>query len=118
MNTAPVEVRRQEDGALLGYVRPAGGHRWQPLTVFGYALGGTDTREAATAVVQRRGLVALTGTWQYRDPNDRCWYDCQLVEASATRIRVCITDPNNPEYGTTVVLDNPGPDTLRPASEW
>lgn len=126
------EVRRDDDGALLGYVQPvadaaegngAGDDAWRPLTVFGYPLAAATSRKEATAEVRRRGLESLLGNWYFRSEDDGQWYACAIMEAMPNLVRVRVTD-----YGYFVNFDldvepfkepwfeieNPTPETFRP----
>ena len=49
------EIRRDDDGALLGFIRPVG-EAWEPVTVFGYPLGEPCSEEEAFDEVHRTGL--------------------------------------------------------------
>lgn len=126
------EVRRDDDGALLGYVQPvadaaegngAGDDAWRPLTVFGYPLAPATSPKEATAEVRRRGLESMLDTWYFRSADDGEWYACSIMEAMPNLVRVRVTD-----YGYLMKLDqeieafkepwfeieNPNPENFRP----
>ncbi|MEU8385574.1 hypothetical protein AB0C32_41275, partial [Streptosporangium sp. NPDC048865] len=58
------EIRRDDDGALMGFIRPAG-EGWEPLTVFGYPMGAPSSEEEALEVVHRSGLEVLMRPWWF-----------------------------------------------------
>ena len=96
-----IEVRREEDGELCGFVDERDG-RWHALTVFGGVLGEHCSREDAVALVSAEGLASLAERWLLRDAADA---EPQVV---------CIqeADPS----GVTVALDHyslPGVPTRR-----
>ena len=83
-----VEVRREADGELLGYVRPEPDGRWAALTVFGGVLAAVDTRQEATALVERRGLAALAERWHHRRRGTDDWRIVLVAEAWPGRARL------------------------------
>ena len=103
-------VHREDDGELLGFLKPVGDH-WQPLTVFGYPLAEPADHGDSTAVLERAGLSYLAERWSVYWPSDDAWYACQLLEVAPGRVTVSNADFGSPEFGTTVTLD--GPDRLR-----
>ncbi|MEU4829225.1 hypothetical protein [Streptosporangium sp. NPDC023615] len=106
------EIRREDDGALLGFVRPSG-EGWEPLTVFGYPLGEPRPEADALEEVHRSGLEALMGPWLFLEEGE--WYRCVIVEAAADAVRVRPTDIGYPrENVLAVTLERPGPETFRP----
>ncbi|MFB9675690.1 hypothetical protein [Streptosporangium vulgare] len=106
------EIRRDDDGALLGFIRPAG-EGWEPLTVFGYPLGETAPEEEALEVVHRSGLEVLTRPWLFLEGGE--WYRCVIVEAAIDAVRVRPNDFGYPrENVLAVTLERPGPETFRP----
>jgi hypothetical protein len=82
------EVRRPDDGELLGYVRqPADGGDWQALTVFGAILGTAPTRQAARSIVVSDGLASLARRWYHRSAADGSWRVVVLTETWPGRAR-------------------------------
>jgi hypothetical protein len=76
------EVRRTDDGELLGYVRPRGdGRSWVALAVFGGTLGERSSRAEATALVQSDGLASLARRWFYRAGGSDEWEVVVIQEA-------------------------------------
>jgi hypothetical protein len=61
-----LEVRRDDDGELCGYVVPDG-RRWRSLTAFGGALGEHDHEQDARQHVAEVGLRALADRWTLTD---------------------------------------------------
>ncbi|MFC4057523.1 hypothetical protein ACFOWE_04420 [Planomonospora corallina] len=105
------EIRRDDDGALLGYIRQVDGG-WQPLTVFGHPLGAPGAEEDASGEVHRTGLDVLMRPWEFFEGGR--WYRCVILEAAADAVRVRPADPDYPGDAYTLVLERPGPNTLRP----
>ncbi|GAT65525.1 hypothetical protein PS9374_01158 [Planomonospora sphaerica] len=105
------EIRRDDDGALLGFVREADGG-WEPLTVFGYPLGGPRGEEEALEEVRRSGLEKLMRPWEFLQGGE--WYRCVIVEAAAGEVRI---RPHDHRYASdlhVLTLERPGPETFRP----
>ena len=96
-----VEVRRERDGELCGFVTEQSG-RWLALTVFGGHLGSFDSRDEAVALVRDTGLGSMAERWQLR----------RRGEANAEVVCIQEADPE----GVTVALGYyslPGVPTLR-----
>lgn len=104
------EIIRDDDGALLGYLRP---HDlgWEPLTVFGYPLGAPSDEDEAEDLVRQEGLACLTGRWEFRHGEE--WYTCVLLEADMSAVRVRPSDPGYPGTEYSLVISDPV--RLRPA---
>jgi hypothetical protein len=82
------EVRRPDDGELLGYVRrPASGGEWQALTVFGAVLASAPTRQAARSIVVSDGLPSLARRWYHHAAADGSWRVVVLTETWPGRAR-------------------------------
>ena len=95
-----IEVRREDDGELCGFVVEADGG-WRATTVFGATLGERDTLDEAVELVLTDGLASLMDRWQLRHGDGEAEVVC-IQEA----------DPG----GVTVALDYsslPGVPTLR-----
>lgn len=111
------EIVREDDGAVLGLVRPsADGRGWEPLTVFGYPLAAPTSRDEAVELVHSRGLSSLAEPWLVRVADGQ-WLSCELLEARPGWVRVRITDFGRQDMiYRIVVLQDPGADQLRPAA--
>ncbi len=105
------EIRRDEDGALLGFLRPVD-TRWEPLTVFGYPLGEPGPQKEASDEVHRSGLAILSGPWRFLQDGE--WYRCVILEAGAEEVRIRPTDHRYPHDVYALTLERPGPGTFRP----
>ena len=79
------EIRRDDDGALLGFIRPVG-EAWEPVTVFGYPLGEPCSEEEAFDEVHRTGLEVLMRRWEFLEDGE--WYRCVILEAAAEEVRI------------------------------
>jgi hypothetical protein len=79
-----IEVRRDRDGELLGFVEPATDGGWRALTVFGAELSTAVDRDAAIRVVETIGLPALAERWWYRNGGD--WLPAVIQEAGPGRV--------------------------------
>jgi hypothetical protein len=93
------EVRREEDGELLGHLRLTGSG-WEPVTVFHAALAGPTSREEAEDVVRRDGLPSLGDPWWAEEAPGR-WTEVRIQEAHPDRLRVRWADPlaEQPAHG-------------------
>jgi hypothetical protein len=82
------EVRRPDDGELLGFVRQRSDDGpWQALTVFCAVLGAAATRQAARALVVEDGLASLAKRWYHRSAADGAWRVVVLTETWPGRAR-------------------------------
>ena len=75
------EVRRAEDGELLGSVAETPGGRWAALAVFGGVLAVRATAPEAREVVESEGLASLARRWFYRASPDDAWSVVVIQEA-------------------------------------
>ncbi|GAB3873181.1 hypothetical protein GCM10029964_012990 [Kibdelosporangium lantanae] len=57
-----MEIRREDDDELLGYLVPVGAD-WQPTTVFHAPLADPTSEEEAEDILRREGLTALSDPW-------------------------------------------------------
>jgi hypothetical protein len=106
------EIRRDDDGALLGYVRQVE-DQWEPLTVFSYPLAdAVPSEDLAEDEVRRHGLERLAANWEFRQDGE--WYRCLILEATSTTVRVRPTDYRYPHQQYAITLQEPNPATLRP----
>ena len=113
--TNRVEVRRSDDGELLGFLAeldPRTGS-WQPITIFGNELGIASDAATARSVVLRRGLECLTGKWSLYSTEYGTWFSCTLLEASPKRAKVYIADENYPVPAYSITIESPTPANLR-----
>lgn len=106
------EIRRDDDGALLGFLRPVDG-AWEPLTVFGYPLGEPGTEDDASERIHRSGLEVLMRPWEFLQDGE--WYRCAILEAAFEEIRIRPEDHRYPHEVYALTLERPGPATFRPA---
>ncbi|HAP77294.1 MAG TPA: hypothetical protein DCR14_14570 [Acidimicrobiaceae bacterium] len=84
-----IEVRRNDDGELCGYVaQRAGG--WTALTVFGGLLGDHADEAAAVAQVSAEGLASLAERWNYRADPAAEWQVGSIQEASPGSVRLAL----------------------------
>jgi hypothetical protein len=81
------EVRRAEDGELLGSVVETTDGRWAAWTVFGGVLGVRSTSAEARALVGSEGLASLARRWWYRPPSGD-WTVVLIQEAWPGRARL------------------------------
>ena len=76
------EIRRAEDGELLGYVRALPeGTGWAAMAVFGGTLGVRSTRRDAAALVESDGLASLARRWFWRAADTADWEVVVIQEA-------------------------------------
>ena len=61
-----IEIRRQDDDELCGYVEARGGD-WHAITIFGGRLGVHDRRDDAERQVLEIGLASLAERWMLTD---------------------------------------------------
>ncbi|TCP56168.1 hypothetical protein EV191_101108 [Tamaricihabitans halophyticus] len=128
------EVRRPDDGELVGYVAPvdsppgdsslggsslgASSQCWQSMAVFGYPLGEPAGYTEAVDRLLRTGLEYLAEPWQVYLAADDRWYNCLLQEVSPSRVRLSISDYGSADFGAELTLHRPGADQLRPTRAW
>jgi len=78
---------REDDGELLGYLRPVD-DGFVPVTLFGHPLGEAVDEYGAAAVLDEIGLSYLVGRWRLTLPDRPEPIAVQVVEADADRVRV------------------------------
>ncbi|QUQ70198.1 hypothetical protein [Kutzneria sp. CA-103260] len=78
---------RDEDGELLGYLRP-GEAGFVPVTLFGHPLGEAGDEHDAAAVLDEIGLSYLAGRWLLTLPDRAEPIAVQVIEADADHVRV------------------------------
>jgi len=83
---------RDEDGELLGYLRPAG-DSFEPMTVFGYPLAEPADEYDAAAVLDAVGLSYLAERWLLTVPERTEPIAVQVVEVDPDNVRVKNVDP-------------------------
>ncbi|MFI5909442.1 hypothetical protein [Dactylosporangium sp. NPDC051541] len=111
-----IEARRDEDGELLGFLRPADDEigRFVPVTVFGYALGGPGDEDDGRRVLEAIGLSYLADRWSLSRPGRTDPIAVQIVEAGPQRVVVKNVDFGfEGDIGTTFRLDTPVDGSLR-----
>ncbi len=86
-----IDVRREEDGELLGHLRWVGSG-WEPVTVFHAALAEPAGRDEAEDVVRRDGLLCLSDPWWVEEEPER-WTEVRIQEVRPDRLRVRWADP-------------------------
>ena len=104
-----IPIHREDDGELLGFA-VQDGVSWQAQTLFGYPIARADSREAAEAILQEKGLIFLMGVWQYLDKDDENWHPCILKEAyehQVTVIRTTVMGYQDPDDYKIVTIDDP-----------
>lgn len=106
-------VYRAEDGEHVGYVVPAGNTttHWQPLTVFGYPLGGPAAFDDSVALLEAEGLSVLADRWSVKHGDE--WFSCRVIETSPDEVVVQIDDFGADDFGKHLKLERPGPDVLK-----
>ncbi|MFI9383033.1 hypothetical protein [Kutzneria sp. NPDC052558] len=82
---------RDEDGELLGYLRPVG-DRFEPVTVFGHPLGEAADEDEAVARLEAVGLSYLAERWLLTLPDRAEPIAVQVVEADPDQVRVKSVD--------------------------
>lgn len=90
-STAPLDIRRADDGELLGTIRPdAAADDWIATTVFGGTLGRAPDPVTARAIVERDGLDSLARRWFHRPRGSGDWQVVVLQEARPGRVRAVV----------------------------
>jgi hypothetical protein len=79
--------RRDEDGELLGYLRPID-DRFEPVTLFGHPLAEAADEHEAAAVLDAVGLSYLADRWLLTLPDRAEPIAVQVVEADPDNVRV------------------------------
>jgi hypothetical protein len=85
-----IEVRRDEDGELLGFVEPTADGRWRALAVFGAELATAPDQDAAVAEIEAAGLAVLADRWWFRDGEE--WLPAVIQEAAPGRVVAVVGD--------------------------
>jgi hypothetical protein len=78
---------REEDGELLGYLRPVD-DGFVPVTLFGHPLGEAGDEYDAAAVLDEIGLSYLAGRWLLTVADRPEPVAVQVVEVDADQVRV------------------------------
>jgi hypothetical protein len=84
-----IEVRRESDGELCGYVH-TDDRCWRSFTVFGAALAEHPSHGDAEAHVLEHGLAVLAELWWYRPHADAEWQIACIVEARPGAVRLAL----------------------------
>lgn len=103
---------------LLGYVSEDTSS-WQALTVFGYQIARTETKQAAQEILLKEGVSFLQGTWQYYDKDDKNWFPCVIKEALENKVIVNRSTELgylDPDDFKQVIIENPTENDLIKAS--
>jgi hypothetical protein len=107
---------REEDGEVLGYLRPEnGGH--VPVTPFGHPVTGPVPESEARCALDSLGLSYLAQPWLLTLPGREDPITVRIVEVTPQRMRVANADHGYEEadIGHVFALDVPEPGRLRPA---
>jgi hypothetical protein len=96
-----IEVRRSDDGELLGFVELGPDGRWRALTVFGAELGLAETQYAAVDVVESGGLAVLAERWWHHD-GER-WLPAVIKEAAPKRVSAWVGEYPDTPWSLTLV---------------
>ncbi|WP_017611902.1 hypothetical protein [Nocardiopsis salina] len=108
---------RDEDGEVLGYLRPEGeGH--VPVTPFGHALEGPLSEDEARAALDSRGLTYLADPWMLTLPGREDPVQVRILEVSPPcRMRVANADYgyDGVDIGHVFEVDVPVGGRIRPA---
>lgn len=90
-SAGPLEIRRVDDGELLGTIRPDdSAEDWIASTVFGGTLGRAPKASTARAVVEREGLASLARRWFHRPRATGHWQVVAIQEAWPGRVRAVV----------------------------
>jgi hypothetical protein len=101
------ELRRRDDGELLGYIAPAG-DGFQANTVFGNPVGGLSDQDHAEQTLESIGLSYLAERWLLIIDGRDEPITVQIVEATPATVTVKSVDYGHEgDYGTTFSLDLP-----------
>ncbi|GAA0924925.1 hypothetical protein [Pseudonocardia zijingensis] len=113
-----IEVHRDGDGELLGFVEPAADGGWRALVVFGAELTTAPDRDTAIAEVRSGALPALAERWWYRDGEE--WVPAAIQEAGPGRVTAVVGDGSlfagvigNPDAAAPVTLTGADAAALR-----
>ena len=97
-----IEVRRDEDNELCGFVIERG-DAWLACTVFGAELERAKTQAEAQDIVLRRGLASLAERWELRARCEDTWQVVCIQEATPRRVRVALGYYSLPDVPTRVI---------------
>ncbi|MFE1168290.1 hypothetical protein [Nocardiopsis sp. NPDC058789] len=100
---------REEDGEVLGYLRPEGGGAYVPVNPFGQPLGHAASEHEARGVLDDQGLASLAELWHMPLPGRAEPVTVRIVEVTPEHVRVANADYGFEEadIGHVFVLDVP-----------
>jgi hypothetical protein len=97
-----IEVRRESDSELCGYIERIDG-QWRSLTVFGGVLAIHPDQHEATDHVLTAGLSSLAERWWYREDPSSEWQIVCIQEASPDSVRLALDYYSGPGVPTITV---------------
>jgi hypothetical protein len=114
MTSQKTPLYHEDDHAFLGFlVKDTAG--WVALTIFGYTMVRTATKEEAENFIHQHGREFLSGIWQYYDAGDNDWYSCTIKDANqhlVTIIRTNALGLQDRETYKQVILKDPTDEQL------
>lgn len=84
-----IEVRRESDNELCGFVVESG-QGWNSLTVFGGLLEIHPSQKLAETHVLDVGLASLSSHWYFRSSAHDDWQICCIQEASPSSVTIAL----------------------------
>lgn len=101
--SSPIEVRRDGDHELCGYVAADdGGGHWLAMTIFGAPLGTSSTPDRAVEHVLAEGLAVLAERWTLRRPGEPDEIVC-ILEANPGEVTVALGYYATPDVPTLTI---------------
>lgn len=121
------EIRREEDGERIGYLRPDSDGLWTPLNLLGMPLDACTDQAIAESIVREKGMSSLLGELWCRIPrplveevtdarltgDDSWWERVTVVEINSMNARVRPYYPLEEEQGRIVSVALPAHDLLK-----
>ncbi|MDB5179467.1 MAG: hypothetical protein JWN12_99 [Candidatus Saccharibacteria bacterium] len=104
-----IPVYSDDDDSFLGFIINDN-TTWQAVTIFGYLISLTTSRNEAEAVLKEKGPDYLKGIWQYYDKDERDWFPCVIKQAFEQRVVVNRTNTlgyQDPDDYKQVVIEDP-----------
>lgn len=121
------EIRREDDGERIGFLRHVDGDEWKPLNLLGMPLSEPSDRDRAEKTVRESSMASLMGQLWCKLPRplvkevtdarqdfDEAWWErVQVVEITSSSAAIRPYYPMEEEQTRTVFVQLPAHDVLK-----